>query len=63
MLSLTLAVMAALCCVFSTTRPYAFICVLLLIYLKPYLTLTALIAIAGVLLYHHYRLRRSTHGL
>ncbi|HKK31119.1 MAG TPA: hypothetical protein VKA18_12085 [Alphaproteobacteria bacterium] len=48
---------------FSTTRPYAFICVLLLIYLKPYLTLTALIAIAGVLLYRHYRLRRSTHGL
>lgn len=63
MLTLPLAVLAALCFASSTTRPYALLCVLLLIYLNPYLTLTALIVIAGVMTYRHYRARRSDDGL
>jgi len=55
MFILTLAVMAALCFTFSATRPYGLICVLLLIYLNPYLALALLFGAAGLGLLLHWR--------
>jgi len=55
MFILTLSVMAALCFAFSATRPYGLICVLLLIYLNPYLTLAVLIGVSAMGLLLHRR--------
>jgi hypothetical protein len=55
MFILTLAVLAALCFVFSATRPYGLICLLLLIYLNPFLALALLIGAAGLGLLLHWR--------
>ena len=58
---LTLAVMAALCLVFASTRKYALLCIAALLYLYPYPTL-ALIA-AGVPATLGFLKWRKTHGL
>lgn len=63
MFILTLAVMAALCFAFSATRPYGLICVLLLIYLNPYVTLALLIGTAAAFFYLRHRHRRTPDGL